>query len=277
MSPSSRLSVRGSSTPSSTRATSLMPDRVAVALRDDEVREFLGLLHPAERPQHFFPRALIDPAAGQFEVLPQQAPGARPRRRVAAAQAVRVGPHIHGPVLPADEDARADAGYGFEVFLDLLRAISVISRSDRLPETVTVTTGAASRLNFSTFGRVGADGQARQERTNLSRISWAAMSPFFSSLNPTTICVKPSLRGAAQFVDARNGVDDFLDRLRDGRFHLVHARALERGRDDDDGHVHVREQFHAQPHVRREPEHDRGEDEHGREHRPADADIPNGH
>jgi hypothetical protein len=69
----------------------------------------------------------------------------------------------------------------------------VTSRSDRRPETATVTTGAASRLNFSTTGGSVPTGSRGMMVDILSRTSCAATSPFFSSLKPMTICDMPSL------------------------------------------------------------------------------------
>ena len=68
----------------------------------------------------------------------------------------------------------------------------MISRSGRRPLTASVTTGAASRLNFSTTGGSQPTGSRGSRMDILSRSSWAAMSPFFSSLNPTTTWVNPS-------------------------------------------------------------------------------------
>jgi hypothetical protein len=73
-------------------------------------------------------------------------------------------------------------------------AISVTSLSFRPepPETAIVTTGAASRLNFSTTGGSVPKGSRGRSVETLSRTSCAAMSPLRSSLKPMTTVETPS-------------------------------------------------------------------------------------
>ena len=100
---------------------SRIADRVAVAVGDDQVVE---LARPCcsrpERAQDQLARALVDPAAGHFEVLPHQRRPDVVDREVVAGQLVGVDDDVHRPDPAADEVDRADAGDRLEPLLDLL-------------------------------------------------------------------------------------------------------------------------------------------------------------
>ena len=70
--------------------------------------------------------------------------------------------------------------------LKRLRAISVISRMSRLPEITSVITGVALRESLSMIGGSVPTGSWLRMVRTLASTSWAAKSPFFSSLNCTT-------------------------------------------------------------------------------------------
>ena len=77
----------------------------------------------------------------------------------------------------------------------------------------------------------------------------------------------------AQLADALHGVDHLLDLARDLALHLLGGGAAELGADAHGGQVHGGEAVHAEAGVGGGADHDEGEHEHGREHRPADADL----
>ena len=80
-----------------------------------------------------------------------------------------------------------------------------------------------------------------------------------------------------QFVDAGNGVDDFLDGLGNAGFHLFDAGAVERGGDGDDGQLDVGHQVDAQLHVT-DGSHNQGRgNQHYRKDGAFYAEIPDGH
>src|SRR5579884_2179472 len=71
-------------------------------------------------------------------------------------------------------------------------AISVTSRTSRLPEITMVMIGEASRSNLLTTGGSMPCGKFLTMADTLSRTSWAATSPFFSNKNWTITVLTPS-------------------------------------------------------------------------------------
>ena len=79
------------------------PDRVAVLLADDDVVEFGDALDAAARAQRERLRALIDAAAGDFDVLRLQRARDVVDRQVVAAEPIGIEPDVD-LALPAAED-----------------------------------------------------------------------------------------------------------------------------------------------------------------------------
>ena len=73
--------------------------------------------------------------------------------------------------------------------------------------------------------------------------------------------------------DALHGVDDLLDLARDLGLHLFGGGAGELGAHAHAGDVDRREAVHAEACVGGGADHDERQHDHGREHRPADADL----
>ena len=97
LSPSSRASVRGSSNKSSARPMSRMPDRIAVAVGDDQVVELGRRAEPAQGAQHQLARALVDPAARAPRGSAAPGPGARRRPTGCSRPACRYRPRRSSP------------------------------------------------------------------------------------------------------------------------------------------------------------------------------------
>ena len=98
----------------------LDPDGIAVLIGDDQVPKSGGVFHAAHGAQHQFAVALVDAAAGQFEVLPHEGLAHVLDREVVAGELVGVDVDVDRPLPPAHQDHRAHAGEAFQVFLDLL-------------------------------------------------------------------------------------------------------------------------------------------------------------
>ena len=72
--------------------------------------------------------------------------------------------------------------------------------------------------------------------------------------------------GRVQLVNAADGVDRFLDLVRDLRLDFLRRSARHRGRDDHGGKVDLREKIHRQPRVTEHADDDEDEHEHRGEH-----------
>src|SRR5262249_41158135 len=80
----------------------LDPHWIAVAIGDDDVREVLGDLDPAEGPQNLLVSARVHASAGQLEVLPHERESHVLDREPATAELRRLDCDIDRPRLPAD-------------------------------------------------------------------------------------------------------------------------------------------------------------------------------
>jgi hypothetical protein len=250
-------------------------DRLAaggvVAHGHDQVAVVLPVLDAPHDARVLFTRAGRHLAAGELDVLVGERPPHVLGRHLAALQLVGL------ERLAADEHDLADAEEAFEVFLDLplgdlgdLADVAAAAHHDRHDR-------RGVEVEALDLRRVGADGERRQDGGHLVADVLGRGLAVPLQLEADDDDGDALLRGAPQLVDPGDGVDRLLDRLGDRRLHLLDAGPLEGGGDDDDGHVHVREQLDAEARVRREPEHHRPEDEHGGEHGAADADVPNRH
>ena len=88
---------------------------MAVLLADDDVVELGDGLDAAASPQRDRLRALIDAAAGDFDVLCLQRARDVGHRQVVAAQAVGVEPHVDLPLAAAEDQHLADAVDAFDL------------------------------------------------------------------------------------------------------------------------------------------------------------------
>ena len=94
--------------------------RVSILVGHDQIQEPRGTLHTSHGPQHQLARPLIDPAAGQFQVLANQGLPHVFNRQVAARQLVRVDHDIDGPLPATHDDHRPHTRYAFQILLDAL-------------------------------------------------------------------------------------------------------------------------------------------------------------
>ena len=138
-----------------------------------------------------------------------------------------------------------------------LRAISVTSRRSRRPDTAMVMTGIEPVSNLSTIGGSVPSGRSARIVLTLSRTSCMPTSPFFASRNWTVTIETPFGRGRPQLVDARDRIDDVLDRLGDRGLHLLDTGPGQHGRDRANREIHVREQVDTQLAVRKQAQHHR--------------------
>ena len=99
---------------------SLMRTREPPLVGDDEVVELFRRVEPAEGAEDQLTRALVDPAAGDFEVLLAERQFDVLDRQAVGGELVGIDDDVHGPGATADEVDGADAVDGFQAFLDPL-------------------------------------------------------------------------------------------------------------------------------------------------------------
>ena len=196
-------------------------------------------------------RSAGDVAAGEVGVLAHDRVAHRGDRDLVGGQPVGVDPDVDRALEAADDPHLADAAASARAErLTILSAISVSSRSGRFAETrnrhdrrrVVVELGDDRRLGR----RAGRLARARWRRGRARPGRPTSMSRSRSKVTMTIDAARAGDR--AQLVDALDGVDGLLDRLRDLGLRLPRARrpaATVRTRDGRQ--VHRREAVDAEP------------------------------
>ncbi len=159
--------------------------------------------------------------------------------------------------------------------LTILSAISVSSRSERSPESATRQHGRAVVVELGDDRRVACRrGRSRTTVATRSRTSWAAASMSRSRLKVAMTNELPARRDRAQLLDALDRVDGLLDGLGDLRSPSPPGEAPGSGvRTETVGRSTDGKRSTPRPVVAGGADHHEGEDDHGREDRPADADL----
>ncbi len=152
-------------------------------------------------------------------------------------------------------------------------AISVTSRSGRLAATAICRIGMAPGSNFWMTGASAVSGRSGMTRLTLSRTSWAATSPLFSSRKVMMTCDWPSIDERPQRVDAADRVDGAFDLLGDLGFDLLGRGAGIGHRHGDRRHVDVRQQIDAKADEGVAADHRQRQHEHRRQHRTPNAEF----
>ena len=190
-------------------------------------------------------------------------------------QPVGVDPDVDRALEPADDATSPTPGERSSCDLTILSAISVSSRSGRFAgerdrhdrRRVVVELGDDRRVGC----RAGSCADRVQTR---SRTSWAATSMSRSRSNVAITMRAAGAGDRAQLVDALDRVDRLLDLLGDLRSRPPRGRRRAASvRTRDGRQVDGREAVDAEAEVAARADHDQGQDEHRREHRPADADL----
>src|SRR3954451_5251411 len=157
-----------------------------------------------------------------------------------------------------------------------LSAYSVSSRSDRLPERAIDITGELSLLNFETTGGCTSSGSLRTTPAMRSRMSCAALSMSRLRLKVaiTNEVLPEEIERSSSMPSTVLTASSMICETSDSGSSVEGPGGAGRGGGDGGGRqVDGGEAVHAQPAVARRAHHHQGEDDHGREHRPADTDL----
>src|SRR5678815_5410550 len=103
-------------------------------------------------------------------------------------------------------------------------------------------------------GGVGAGGQAGEDGADLALHLLLGNVAIFFQHEDDVEAGNAFLGGAAEFVDAGDGVDGFFQDLGDAGLHFLDAGASAGGGDGDDGEIDVGEEVGPHVHVGEEPD-----------------------
>ena len=249
------------------------PDRIPFAVGHDHFAELSGGTQPAESPQHEFSRPLIDPTAGDFQVLPHQGAPHVLDGEVIRGELVRIDDHVHGTDTATDQGDRADPVHRLQAFLDPptcqfgdLSKIATSRHGDGQH-------GHGAGVKLVDDRRLGLIGQVGEDRVDLIADFLRAHVTVLRKLELHRDDGNTFHRRGTEFVDPGDRVDDVFDRLRDRGFHLLDARPGEHRGYCADGEVDIGEEVDAQPEVRDDSHYQGDRDEDPGEYGSADADF----
>ena len=243
----------------------------------DEIVEALHRLHAAQGAHHQFPRPLIQPAAGHFQVLPPQRLAHVVDRQVVGPQFPDVHRDLHRARAGAEHADRADVLHRLQVLLDEF----VGDVGDLLEVARGADTNRDHRdgveVKLVDDGRIGSGRQARENGVDLVPHVLRGDVPIAFQEKLHRDLRHPLGGHAAQFVDALDGVDDFFQRLGDAGLHLLRRGPSQGGGDGDDGQLDVGELVDANVLQAKPAQHDEEQIDHRGEHRPFDAEVGQAH
>ena len=247
-------------------------DRMPVALADDDVAELGDRLHAAARAQRHLRRAGLDAAAGNLGVLRLQRARDVGHGQVVGLQPRRVERDVDLALPSADQQDLADAVDALE--LAPQRLVGVLG-------------DVADRL-------VGGDRDRHdRRRVRIELLDRRLLDVLRQERQDAVDAVAHFLRGdvavlleqegddhgrhafggrRAQFVDAADGVDGFLDLVRDLGLDFLWRRAWQARRHDDGGEIDLGKAIEAEPGERERADDRQRENQHAGEDWPLDGD-----
>jgi hypothetical protein len=226
-----------------------------------------------ERAQGGLAQAGGDVAARHVRVLAHERVAHRDDGQPVGGEAVRIDPHVDGAVEAADQAHLADAVGALELHLhDLVGQLRQLAQRQvaghRHRED-----GRLVIVELRDDRRLGVAGQVLDRGGDLLAHVLGGdvdVAPEVEVEDDDGLA-RPGDR--PQLADALHGVDDLLDLARDLGLHLFGGGARELGAHAHAGDVHGGEAVDAKTRVGRGADHDERQHDHGREHRPADADL----
>jgi hypothetical protein len=252
-------------------------ERPPADVRHDEVGEVAHVFQAPHRAHGQLAPGLVEPAAGQLDVLLRDGRAHLPDRQALGGQPVGVDEDVDGALLPAEQGDLPDARQRLDDLLHLPPA-----HLGHLAQAATARDrhrhhGHGVDVELVDHRGVGAGGELCQHRGDL--VAHVLRGNLARLLEDEADDDRRHAfaRRAAQLVEAGDGVDRLLEHLGDAGLHLLHAGAFQRGRDGDDREVDVREEVDPEGSVGEEAEHDGGGDEHRRQDRTADEDVREAH
>ena len=249
------------------------PDRIAISIGDDEIAERFGFLDATKGSQHQFPLPLVDDSTRRLDVLVPKCHSDFFDGHAVSSQFIDIDPDIDGSTPPARQEDVADAGYRLQRLLDL----SLCNLSDfaniAIARNADGHDGGCVQIELTHDGNFHPVRQSPQHRRDLV--------PSFLSPNVATFFEyktdndrRGTLAGdRSKFIDTRNGIDGFFDRLGDGRFHFLDTCTRQSCGDRNDREIDFGEQVHAELVVGYHPQNNRDCDQHPSEYRAADANV----
>ena len=193
--------------------------------------------------------------------------------KLVSGESVRVHPDIDGAGEPADEIDFPHAGRAFELCLN-----DLVGNFRQLP------LRTRPRHRDGKHGLLIGVGLGNGGRVHVARQLAEHGGDAIAHVLRGDVTVAVQIEGdhdeggtravdGAQFVNAFNGVNHLLNGLCHLRLHLGRRRAGQAGADAHNRHINRREAVHAEVQVARRAHDDECQDDHHRQHRPANADF----
>src|SRR5439155_11736385 len=248
-------------------------DRRAIDVRHDQFFHVARVGVAAQRAQDEFAPAGFDIAAGHVRVLALQSIAYRRNRNLVTRQPLGVDPDINRAIETAHDIDCANATGALELYFDDL--VGVLSQLANR----TLTGKCDRQYRRAVVIELYNDGWFRVGR-QIAHDRADAIANVLRGRVDVAIQIEGGdddrvalHRNRAQVVDAVDGVDDFLDALRDQRLHLFRRRPGQIRAHRDGGKIYRRKAIDAQLEIARRPDYDQRQNDHRGKDRAADTDF----
>ena len=199
----------------------LQEHRLPAEIRHDEFVEILHRFHATEGTDGELAGVLVEPAAGNFNILPVQRLAQVVNRQAVGAELFNVHGHLHRAGARSGQADRADIRHGLEALLDeLVRDVTDLLQVARRGDTDR-DDGDGVEVELVNDRRVGVRWQTGENGIHLvahvlrREVAIAFQQKLDGDLRNALGC------DAAQFINALNRVDDFLQGFGDAGFHFL--------------------------------------------------------
>ena len=247
-------------------------DRHAAGHGDDDVAHLLDGLHAALRAERELPRACLDAAGGDLQVLRAERAFDLRRREAVALELGGIDPDVHLAGATADDRHLADAADRLDLAADLL--VGELRDVARRPRSCERDRHDRRRVRVHLLNdrRIDAARERGHRRAHLVAHLLGRDLDVLLQDERHDDDAHAFAGDAAELVDAADRVDGGLELVTDLRLDLLGRRAAEDGRDHDSGEVDLGEAVDPELEVREETDDAEHEDEHRREDGALDTD-----